>query len=89
MNAASRELFRQCLLMQLEQAKPYAVPVSVLRVGAVAGGFRVEPAEIEAELGYLKDKGLARESAKLISPENKRWEITATGRDQLAQEGLA
>lgn len=89
MNASSRELFRQCLLIQLNQAAPYAVPTGTLRTMAITAGFRVTDEECLLELTYLKDKALARESTKVISPENKRWEITAAGRDQLAQEGLA
>lgn len=89
MSPASRELYRQCLLIQLNHAAPYAVPTATLRVMAVSSGHRVDEEECLRELAYLQDKGLARESTKLISPENKRWEITAAGRDQLATEGLA
>jgi DNA-binding PadR family transcriptional regulator len=90
MNAASRELFRQNLLTQLGAAAPYALPTATLRVNAVAGGFhQVSEPEVLAELAYLRDKGLARESDKLVSPECKRWEITADGRDYLAEHQLA
>jgi hypothetical protein len=89
MNAASRELFRQCLLVQLNQAAPYAVPTGLLKVAAITGGFQVSDQELGAELDYLQGKRLAAEDDKLISPENKRWKITADGRDYLAKQGLA
>lgn len=89
MTAKSRELFRQSLLMQLNQAAPYAVPAEILKVGAVSGGFAVTDQELAAELDYLADKQLIAATAKLISPENKRWKITAPGRDALAEAGLA
>ncbi len=90
MNASSRELLRQCLLSQLGLAAPYALPTATLKVYAVAGGFpKVTDQELEAELQYLREKELAAIEEKIISPENKRWKITAKGRDALAEAGLA
>jgi len=89
MNAASRELFRQCLLIQLSRIRGFAAPASVLRVGAQVEGFEATLDDVGAEMQYLEDKGLVAVDAKPISPENKRWRLTADGRDYLAQEGLA
>lgn len=90
MNAQTRELFRQALLVALAGAAPYSVPTGLMKVHAISGGFgKVEDRELELELDYLREKGLAIVDDKLISPENKRWKITATGRDYLAQQGLA
>lgn len=85
MSPAERELFRQDLLLQLERVPTYAQTTAMLRVGARVGGFEVTEAEVAAELTYLRDKGLVRASAKLLSPEIARWEITAEGRDFVAQ----
>lgn len=90
MTSTSRELLRQCLLMQLGQGAPYAVPAATLKVYAAAAGFpKLTDQELEAELQYLREKELAAIEQKIISPENKRWKITAKGRDALAEAGLA
>ncbi len=89
MNAATRELFRQNLIQQLAAIGPVGMKVPALKVGARAGGFEPGDAQIDAELQYLADKGLVTAMDKAISPELKRWRITADGRDYAAQEGLA
>lgn len=88
MNAATRELFRHNLIAQLcANGAPMRVPA--LKVGAMAGGFAPTDDEIDAELLYLADKGLVVVTDKLVSPELKRWRVTADGRDYAATEGLA
>jgi hypothetical protein len=53
-----------------------------------AEGFRgIERVQVELEILYLEDKGLLAEADKLVSPENKIYQTTATGRDYLAQQG--
>jgi len=89
MNAASRELLRQNLLVQLNAVTPAALRVPALQVGAMAGGFDVLQAELAGELAYLADKKLVSTVEKPVSPENKHWRITADGRDYLAELGLA
>lgn len=88
MNAATRELFRQNLIAQL-CASGVSMRVPALKVGAKAGGFEPSDDQIDAELLYLADKGLVAVADKLVSPELKRWRVTADGRDYAAQEGLA
>lgn len=88
MTPAARELFRQNLLSQLDAVAPSALPVPSLLVGAKIGGFKPTDQEIQAELTYLEDLGLIVAAAKAISPENKRWRITAAGRDHVAANPL-
>ena len=89
MNAATRELFRLELIKQLAVIGPVGAKTALLKVQARAAGFEPTDAEIDAELAYLDDKGLVAIKDKAISPELKRWRITAEGRDYAAQEGLA
>lgn len=89
MNAATRELFRQNLVQQLAAIGPVGMKVAALKVGARAGGFEPSDAQVDAELQYLEDKGLVTATDKAISPELKRYRVTAEGRDYAAQEGLA
>ena len=89
MNAATRELFRQNLIAQLSAAAGVGLKSAMLKVGARAGGFEPTDEQIDAELLYLADKTFVAPVDKAISPEMKRWRITAAGRDYAAQEGLA
>ncbi len=91
MNADTRELFRQNLIAQLATNGVAGVGLKpvMLKVGARVGGFEPSDEELDAELLYLSDKGFVVAVAKAISPEMKRWRITADGRDYAAQEGLA
>lgn len=88
MNAFPRELFRQNLLVQLDQVAPAHLRIATLRVGAMAGGFDVDDKAVDAELAYLADKGFTAAANKALSPENKHWRITASGRDYVAEQGL-
>lgn len=90
MNPAERERFRICLLQQLREAGgDSSLPLSTLVLGAKLAGFDNTTEEIvRGELVYLLDKGLATTPQKAISPENKRWRITAAGTDYLAEAGL-
>ncbi|CAN5547270.1 hypothetical protein BH09VER1_BH09VER1_24710 [soil metagenome] len=89
MNQISRELFRNNLLIQLNAGGEQGVAFSTLRLGAKVASFRFEDDELKDELAYLRDKRLAAEVPKTLSPENRRHRITAEGRDHLAAEGLA
>ncbi len=89
MNPATRELFRHNLLKQLDAVAPHSMPLAQLKVGAQIGGFTPTDAELDAELQYLADKGLVATAEKILSPENKRWRITADGRDHVAANPLA
>lgn len=89
MNPDLRELFRHELLRQLAQSAPLSLRVNALRVLATARGFTCTDREVEAELDYLRDKGLAALSDKRISPELLEYRITSDGRDYCATKGLA
>lgn len=41
--------------------------------------------QVEVEMEYLVEKNQAQELPKLLSPENRNWKITASGRDFFAQ----
>ncbi|MCD6071958.1 MAG: hypothetical protein K0R17_2252 [Rariglobus sp.] len=88
MNAATRELFRHNLIAQL-CANGAPMKPAALKIGARAGGFEPADQDLDAEIQYLIDKELVAPVDKAISPEMKRWRITAAGRDYAAQEGLA
>lgn len=89
MNADTRELFRQNLVAQLAAAGSVGMKPAALKIGAKVGGFAPTDQQLDDELVYLQDKKFAAPVDKAISPENKRWRITAEGRDYAAQEGLA
>jgi hypothetical protein len=54
---------------------------------AVYGFLSPDGADLENEVLYLSGKGLVTDVAREISPENKAWRITASGRDYLARRG--
>ena len=88
MSPAELELLRVALAQSL-RATGYAQTIAILLVAAKQAGFRdVTEAAVRSEVQYLADKGLVVADEKTISPENKRWRITAAGRDWLAEEGL-
>jgi hypothetical protein len=89
MNHAEIERLRITLLQVLRSGGAFAQTVSMLVTGVKLMGFvEVTDAAVRCELTYLADKALVAVDAKLISPENKRWRLTAEGRDHLAEEGL-
>ncbi|EIP99464.1 hypothetical protein OpiT1DRAFT_03981 [Opitutaceae bacterium TAV1] len=89
MTPSLRELFRHNLLSQLAAAGAVGMKPAALKLGLKAGGFDPVDQSLDDELQYLADKGLAAPMDKTISPELKRWRITAEGRDYAAQEGLS
>ena len=88
MNPTMREQLRLMVLTTLDLSKPYALGVSDLRLGLASGFRQLSDAEIEAEILYLADKGFVRSPERTISPENKKWTVTAVGRDFLAMENF-
>jgi hypothetical protein len=53
-------------------------------------GFKSLAAEqLDLEITYLADKELLTSAHGPVSPELKHWRTTATGRDTLAQQGIA
>lgn len=89
MTPEERERFRIALLQQLRAAAAVSLPLSTLVTGAKIAGFdQANDQIVRGELVYLLDKGLVTTADKAISPENKRWRITAAGIDTLAEAGL-
>lgn len=88
MNAA-REFLRQALLCALAPIPPdLGLGADTLRHRVISAGHQVAETEIVTELQYLADKGLVVLVPKALSPENRRWRLTAPGRDLLAELGL-
>lgn len=84
-----REQFRQELIKQLAAIGPVGARAVQLKVGVKAAGFSPTDAETDAALDYLQGKGFVTVKDQSVSPEVKRWKITASGVDYAAQEGLA
>lgn len=84
-----REQLRMTLLREL-RANPthfgLAARLILTLARASAGLPNLTVADVEAELSYLQDKGLAEPVEKLVSPELRAWRITAAGRDFLAEQ---
>lgn len=57
----------------------------ILQMARAEGRPSLTQSDLDSELDYLIDKGLITEILKVLSPENKAFRITATGRDFLAQ----
>lgn len=85
MTSSQTEQLRLSLLRHLD-ANPtrFGLSASLLHAFIHTEGLRVTIAEVETELQYLADKGLATQVAKTISPNLHAWRITATGRDHRA-----
>ena len=83
-----RELLRQRILGLLDAASSLGLREGSIHLQITAAGFETKPNEVAAEIVYLADKGFVTATDKPISPELKRWRITAAGRDYLATEGL-
>lgn len=89
MTTIERERLRIAILQQLSQVGEIGLQLNQLNVGARLAGFQdVTLPELASEIFYLIDKDLCCSVTKMLSPENKRWRITAAGRDQLAEIGL-
>lgn len=90
MNSSIREALRVTLLQQLREAgSANSLPLSTIVMGARLNGFEAANEDtVRGELVYLIDKGFVATPQKAISPENKRWRITAAGTDYLAEAGL-
>lgn len=89
MDAALRQQFRQELIKQLAAIGPVGARAVQLKLGSRAAGFSPTDEVVDAALDYLIDKGLVVIKDQSVSPEVKRYKITAAGVDYAAQEGLA
>ena len=64
-------------------------PVLLLAYLRSEGFARLQPAELDLEITYLADKQLLTSAHGPVSPELKHWRTTASGRDVIAQQGIA
>lgn len=88
MTPAARELFRLAILRVLDaNHSAYGITPPTIGVLVAEFGFGPRPDETQKELDYLADKFFVSVVGKTISPENRAWRITASGRDELAQRG--
>jgi hypothetical protein len=87
MNPEQREQLRLSLLRFLDSNPTrFGLPSRYLVQMARSEGFsETDKTQIENELSYLEDKALVAEAMKGVSPENRHWRITASGRDFWAQ----
>jgi hypothetical protein len=85
-NPSEREQVRLGLLRHLDAnaGRRFGLAEAVLLQQLRAEGFDLDRAGLCAELEYLRGKGMALPQSKTLSPENRAWQITATGRDEYA-----
>ena len=82
MTTEQRENIRLSILRYCDSAQGYGLSESLLLQFIRNEGFRTVTLDhLRAELAYLSEKGFIATVPKAISPENKLWRITATGRD--------
>ena len=89
MTAFQREQTRLSTLRYCEAALDMGLATSILLQALRAEGLgRLRMEQLREELRYLEEKGLLKRKFKLLSPENEIWQLTADGRDFLAQGDL-
>lgn len=78
------------ILTQLFGYRPMARDADALVRMAKVGGEMSDlaPSEVEREAAYLVDKGYIELQPLDISPQHKRWRITAAGIDWLREKGI-
>ena len=87
--AQQRTLCREAILMDLESASPASLPLSTLVHGMRAiRSITITKDQAAKHLSHLISKGFAQESSSAISAGDKRYSLTAAGRDFLESEGL-
>ena len=85
MNSLQRENFRRAILMVMDANQgPHGVGLPALRLLVGHYGFYPSSEDTQFEVEYLIDKGMVANLTKTISPENRFYRITASGRDFLA-----
>lgn len=87
MTSEQRELLRVGLLRLVDaaDAERGITESYLLESINLMGSVRLTLAEMRDELAYLKDKQFITAAARQLSPENRRWVKTASGRDFLAE----
>lgn len=76
-------------LMAFAEAMQHMTLASAMVMARMRGFEGASREDVAKEIAYLEDKGLLALHEKTVSPENRRWRVTAAGRDWLAGEGLA
>jgi hypothetical protein len=87
MTAVERENLRLAILkVSSANLSRFGLGVAAFKLHVAAFGFdQVSVSEVRAEVDYLVEKQLLAEVAKHLSPENRLWRISASGRDFLAE----
>jgi hypothetical protein len=89
LNTEQREQARLSILRYCSSAEEFGLAESLLLQFLRSEGLRaLTSAQLRAEIAYLADKGFLCAVTKFISPENRVWRVTATGRDFLAEQKL-
>jgi hypothetical protein len=85
MNPELREHLRHNLLLQMSALGRWGVTEKNLAIGARDYIRAITADDIAAAIEYLRGKGLVEAVEKTVSPENRRWKLTAAGTDYIAE----
>ena len=89
MNAEQLGLLRIAILRALLKAEPLSLPFATIHDFALDAGFGdLTHTALAAELSHLVKKGWVDPKENSFSPGQKRWEISADGRDEMERQGL-
>ena len=80
----TEEQTRLSILRLLHRSSAMGLAEDLLKSFLNAEGVATDKDPLRVQVQYLEDKGLVVEVDKTISPENKRWRLTAAGRDYCA-----
>jgi hypothetical protein len=90
MTAQRREQFQLSILTVLEanHSPKWGLPLDAVTLHVSGYGFAaITRDQVETELEYLAEKGLAETVGKVLEPANRVWRRTAAGRDYLSERG--
>ena len=88
MTPEQKELLRDALVTALVLQSPLSLPVGTLQGVARAAGFRIDAEELDREIQYLVEKGMAEKMPVKLSAGVKRWKSTAAAVDYCEEKGL-
>jgi hypothetical protein len=80
---------REEILTQLHGIRPGSRGIPAIVKSARRGDVMVTESEIIREADYLTGKGMVERVRDEADPSVKRWKITPTGVDYVAEKGLA
>ncbi|HQU08362.1 MAG: hypothetical protein B7X06_00070 [Verrucomicrobia bacterium 21-51-4] len=86
--AASRELTRRTILLQLESASPISLSIDTLHNGLTLGGIVLDRATVLKELDYLQGSELITSEPSELSAGLSRYKLNHAGRSYLEREHL-